>query len=84
MRLKGSEYLDIRSASPGPFKTAESAGLVKAIRQDNTSVVFIESGAAEVLGLVQAWRDKLAGLNSMPLAIVGDTLKNLPALAGSQ
>ena len=32
MRLNGSEYLDIRAASPGPFKTAELAGLVKAVQ----------------------------------------------------
>lgn len=80
MRLKGSEYLDIRAASPGPFRTAEVAGLVKATRQDTGSVVFIEPGAAEVLGLVQEWRDKLAMLNSMPLVSVGDTLKILPSV----
>jgi hypothetical protein len=78
MRLKGSEYLDIRAGSPGPFKTAESAGLVKAVRQDNGSVVFIEPGASEVLGLVTEFRRKLAMLESASLALVGDTLKIVP------
>jgi hypothetical protein len=72
---KGSEYLDIRAASPGPFKTAESAGLVKAMRQDNTSVVFIEPGASEVLSLVTEFREKLALLNALSLVVVGDRPK---------
>jgi len=75
MRLKGSEYLDIRAASPGPFRTAEEAGLVKTTRQDNKSVVFIEPGASEVLGLVLEWRGKLALLNSASLVPVADALK---------
>lgn len=67
MRLKGSEYLDIRAASPGPFRTAEGAGLVKTTRQDNASVVFVEPEASEVLSLVSDFRRKLALLESASL-----------------
>ena len=90
MRLANNEYLDTRAASPGPFKTAELAGLVKVARQDNAAVVFIEPGASEVLSLVSEWRQKLVMLNAAPLAIVGGALKLLPsvpdgtALAGPQ
>lgn len=78
MQLTANEYLDVRALSPGPFRIAEAAGLVKSeeliVSIDDTEA-SLALGAQDILTLVSNFRQNLALLNALSLVVGGDRLK---------
>ena len=74
MQLTSDEYLDAREVSPEPFRAAESAGWVTAERQpaNDGPLVYVDAEASEVISLVTEHRQRIAALEALALALVGD------------